>query len=264
MKKLILYCLLAVLSTPLLHAQLISADELDKAMKSNPKLVVVDARSSADYIKTHINGAINIDVSTLSNSTPVEGTLKPVAELASLLGKKGIAKNTKVVVYCKSGVSASRLKWILNYLGNNDVTLLDGNMEAWFAKRKQITKTAKTIPATTFTPSTNSAMMVDKAYVKSKIGNASTVIIDNRKKADYEAGHIGNALHMDYESMLTGMKLKPADQLAALYSKVDKNKEVIVYCKTGVSACLTYFALKDILKYPNVKLYEGAYLDWAK
>lgn len=264
MKKIFIFCLASFLSLTGIMAQFSSVEELEKAMKANPKLIVVDARAAADYVKTHINGAINIDVSTLSNASPVEGTLKPVSELASILGKAGIAKNSKVVIYCKTGVNASRLKWILNYLGNNDVTLLDGNLEGWFTKRKPITKTAKTLAATNFTPVLNNAMIVDKAYVKSKLGNASTIIIDNRKKADFDAGHIGNAINIDYENMLTGTKLKPADQIATLYSKIDKNKEIIVYCKTGVSACLTYFALKDILKYPNVKLYEGAYLDWSK
>src|SRR5665647_433357 len=83
----------------LAHAQYVSVAELANLMKV-PNVVVVDARSSADYLKTHINGAIGLDVTTLCNNTPVEGTLKSSSEIASILGKNGISNTSKIVVYC--------------------------------------------------------------------------------------------------------------------------------------------------------------------
>ena len=115
-------------------AQLVSVDDLIKLVK-DPSVIVIDARPSGDYMKTHIDGAINIDASTLCTTTPVEGTLKPAAELAKILGGHGIARNSKIVVYCKTGVNAGRVYWILKYLGASDVSMLDGQMDAWFAAR---------------------------------------------------------------------------------------------------------------------------------
>lgn len=243
------------------NAQLISVDALTKMIKE-PGVVVVDARPAADYLKTHIDGAIGLDVTTLCNAAPVEGTLKPASELASILGKNGIAANSKIVIYCKTGVNAGRMYWIMKYLGCSDVNILDGQMDAWFAARKPITKNAKKLSPVTFTPAVNASIFADKAYVKSKLSTA--VLVDARKKEDFDAGHIGNALNIPAESLINVSKLKTVADLTAAFSKVPKDKEVILYCKTGVNAGFSYFVLKAILKYPNVKVYDGSYLDWSK
>lgn len=258
MKK-ILILMVLVASAFTVHAQLISVDELVKIIK-DPKVVVIDARPSGDYMKTHIDGAINIDVSTLCNTTPVEGTLKTAAELAKILGSHGVARDSKIIVYCKTGVNAGRLYWILKYLGASDVSMLNGQMDAWFAARKPITKNPKKLTAVTFTPSVNAAINVDKAYVKAKMNSA--VLVDSRKKEDYAAGKIGNALNIPSDDMLQGSKLKTTTELSKLFASVPKDKEVIIYCKTGVTAGFTYFVMKSLLNYPNVKVYEGAWVDW--
>lgn len=258
MKKMI-GLILVVLAVMSVSAQLVSVDDLAKMVK-DPAVIVIDARPAGDYMKTHIDGAINIDASTLCNATPVEGSLKPAAELAKIMGSHGVARNSKIVVYCKTGVNAGRVYWILKYLGVSDVSMLDGQMDAWFAARKPITKNPKKLTATTFTPAVNAAINADKAYVKSKINTA--VLVDSRKKEDYAAGKIGNAVSVPSDDMLTGSKLKPATELTKLFAAVPKDKEVIIYCKTGVTAGFTYFVMKSILNYPNVKVYEGAWVDW--
>ncbi len=261
MRKIILASIL-VMFTAHLSAQLISVDALSKIIKE-PNVVVIDARPAGDYLKTHVDGAINIDVTTLSDNSVVEGTLRKPAELANILGSNGVSRNSKIVIYCKTGVSASRMYWILKYLGCEDVSLLDGNMNAWFGARKPITKTPKKLSAVTFTPSINAAIFVDKAYVKSKLSSANTVLVDSRKKEDFEAGHIGNAINIPSDLSIADSKLKPIAELTANFASVPKDKEVILYCKTGTTASFTFFVLKSILKYPNVKVYDGAYLDWT-
>lgn len=258
MKKLIFVMMSFVALS--LQAQLISVDQLSKIIK-DPNVVVIDARPAGDYMKTHIDDAISIDVSTLSTNKPVEGTLKSTSELASLFGKNGVSNKSKIVIYCKTGVNAGLMYWVLDYLGAKDVSILDGQLDAWFAARKPITKNAKKLAAATFTPSVNSAIFVDKNQVKAKMNSA--VLIDTRKKEEYAAGKIGNAINIPSDMMLAKSKLKPTAALQTLYKDVPKNKEVIVYCKTGTTAGLAYFVLKSILNYPNVKVYEGAYLDWA-
>lgn len=258
MKKLISILLVGLFLTTA-GAQVVSVAELTNLIK-DPAVILIDARPSADYLKTHINGAINIDASTLCNTTPVEGTLKPASELAKILGGHGVARNSKIVVYCKTGVNAGRVYWILKYLGATDVSMLDGQMDAWFAARKPITKNPKKLTAVTFTPSVNAAINVDKSYVKSKINSA--ILVDSRKKEDFAAGKIGTAINIPSDDMLNGSKLKPVAELSKLFSSVPKDKEVIIYCKSGVTAGFTYFVMKSLLNYPTVKVYEGAWLDW--
>lgn len=262
MKKLVNLLFISFIALAV-NAQVISVDQVAKIIK-NDNVVVIDARPAADYAKTHVNGAINIPVTDLCTSSPVEGTLKSSSAIATILGGKGVKRTSKIVVYCKTGVNAGRLYWILKYMGCTDVSMMDGQMQGWFDKRKPITKTPKKLKATTFTPSVKSSIKVDKAYVKSKVNASGTVLIDSRKKADYDAGHIGNAINIPHESMLSGTKLKSVSALTSLYSSVPKNKEVILYCKTSTTAGLTYFVLTSMLGYTNVKVYDGAYLDWSK
>ena len=258
MKKYILLLIVSIFSLGI-YAQFVTVETLSKTIK-DAGVVLIDARSAADYLKTHIDGAIGLDVTSLCNNTPVEGSLKSATELAAIFAKNGVSENSKIIIYCKSGVNAGRMYWILKYLGCDDVSILDGQMDAWFAARKPITKNAKKLAATTFKASVNQSILVDKAYVKSKL--ASAVLIDSRKKEEFDAGHIGNALNIPSESLINGTKLKPIADLTSLLAKAPKEKEIILYCKTGVTASFMYFVLKSVLKYQNVKVYEGAYLDW--
>ncbi len=261
MKKNLFIIIFSIVILPA-FAQVITVDELSKIIKK-PNVVVVDARPSGDYLKTHIDGAIGLDVTTLCNATPVEGTLKSALEIAGILGKNGISNSSKVIIYCKTGVNAGRMYWILKYLGHEDVSILDGQMDAWFAARKPITKNPAKPAALTYSPKVNASILVDKVYVKSKLSSASTVLVDSRKKEDYAAGKIGQAVNVPSESLLNGSKLKPVSELTAIFASVPKDKEVIAYCKTGVTAGFIYYVLKSVLKYPNVKVYDGAYLDWT-
>jgi thiosulfate/3-mercaptopyruvate sulfurtransferase len=265
MKKLFYFVAISLLAVSV-NAQIITVDALSKIVK-DPSVVVIDARASADYLKTHIDGAINLDVTALCNKTPVEGTLKPSSELATILGKHGITRTGKIVVYCKTGVNAGRMYWILKYLGCTDVSILDGQMDGWFAARKPITKVAKTPKPATFTPVVNTSIFANKAYVKSKIGAAGVVIIDTRKADEFAAGNITGAINIPHESMLSGeTKLKTTSALQTIFTNagVSKDKEVILYCKTSTTAGLTYFVLTSLLGYTKVKVYDGAYLDWQK
>lgn len=245
-----------------MSAQLVSVEELSKMIK-DPNLIVIDARPAGDYLKTHIDGAINIDAVSLSSNTPTEGALKTVAEMAAIFGSNGVTPDKKIVIYCKTGVSAGRMYWVMKHIGFKDVSLLDGNMQGWFAARKPITKNPKKLSAATFTPAVNSSILASKDYVKSKINSSGTVLVDSRIATDYEAGKIGNAISIPSENLLVNSKLKSVADLTAIFSSVPKDKEVIVYCKTGVTGSFTYFVLTSVLKYPNVKLYAGSYSDWT-
>ena len=263
MRKFI-YLLVALLLALAVNAQKVSVADLNKMIK-DPNVVVVDARSSADYLKTHIKGAVNLDVKLLCNDTPIEGILKDKNTISGIFGKHGISTSKTIVVYCKTGVRAGRLYWVLKYMGCKDVRMLDGQMDAWFAGRKAITKVATSPKAVTFTPVLNASLKVDKAYVKSKIDNAGTIIIDTREKVDYDAGHIGNAINIPHESLLNDKKIKDNASLNSIFKNagVSKDKEIILYCKTSTTAGLAFFIMSSLLDYKNVKIYDGAYSEWS-
>ncbi|MCD4665456.1 MAG: sulfurtransferase [Bacteroidales bacterium] len=242
---------------------LISANELAKII-NNKDVVVVSARNAADYNKVHIKGAVNIDIHGLQTKTPYDGKLASKSTIASILGKKGITKDKKIVLYCKTGVNAGRVYWILKYMGCKNVLILDGQMAAWRFAKKPVTKAVTSVSKTTFTPAVKSNILAVKSYVKSKINSSSTIIVDVRKKVEYDKGHIGKAVNIPYLSLLNESKIKSKETLRTIFNNAGakSDKEIILYCKTGVTAGFAFFILKEILKYPKVKVYEGSYNEW--
>ncbi|MFO8087068.1 MAG: rhodanese-like domain-containing protein [Bacteroidales bacterium] len=262
MKKIIALSL-GLLFAFALQAKTISVSELAK-IQSNKNVVIVDTRSASDYAKTHIKGAINLDVNELCLKTPIEGKLKSKSQIASVLGQHGISQNKTIVTYCETGVRAGRMYWILKYMGAKDVRMLDGQMKAWFKARKPITNKKSTLAATTFSASVNSGIYASKSYVSSKMKSGNVVLVDTREASDFTGGHIGNAVNIPHKQFLNGSNLKSSSAMQAMLDAkgVSKNKEIILYCKTSTTAGLAYFVLDAVLNYPNVRIYDGAYLEW--
>ena len=246
---------------------LITAQELGKIYK-NKDVVVVSTRKASDYKKVHVFGAVHVDHTQLYNDGPVKNMLKSPTEIAEIFGSKGIGDAKKVVLYDDgTGKYAGRLYWILSYLGAKDVKILDGHMDAWRAARKPVTKNPTKVSAATFTPKADKSKIATMAEVKA--GGAT--IIDARSAAEFNGtattelrkGHIPGAINIEFSQTMDAKgKMKSADALKKVFASVPKDKQVIVYCESGVRAGIIYFALTSVLNYNNVKVYDGAYLEW--
>ncbi|MCD4832872.1 MAG: sulfurtransferase [Bacteroidales bacterium] len=257
------FLLLTIFVNISIAQDLISAAEAKKLV-NNKSTVIVSTRSAEDYAKVHIRNAVNVSIDALASTTEPKGILKSPAELATILGKKGIDPAKKIVIYdTGSNKGSGRLYWILKYLGFNDVKVLDGHMQAWRTARGPVTNAATKVTAVTFTPKVNSKIFCNKAYVKSKLNSA--VIVDVRDDTEWGEGHINGAKHLEFKNVLAdGGKLKSKAELEKLFNSagMTKNKEIILYCATSVRAGVVFLALTSILEYPNVKVYDGAYNEW--
>lgn len=274
MKKLILIVFVCFLGMQMTFAQdIISVKEFLK-IKKDPNVVLVSARKPADYKKVHIAGAININHKDLYKASP-KSTLKSSAEIAKILGEKGLSNTNTIVLYDNgSGKYSGRLYWILKYLGAKDVKLLDGHMKAWRMARKPVTKNPANRKATTFAVNLNKGAIANIAQVKKASTNAASVIIDVRSADEFKGikesklpkGHIPSAINLEFKKVLTSKgKLKSKEELQALFTAagVSKDKEVILYCESSVRAGIVYLALTTALDYPNVKVYDGALFEWT-
>ncbi len=264
LKNILFSLLLVAIFANLSFAQdLISAAEAKKLVNSKDA-VIVSTRTPADYAKVHIRNAVNVNINDLASTTDPKGILKSPAELATILGEKGIDPAKKIIIYdTGSNKGAGRLYWILKYLGFNDVKVMDGHMQAWRTARGPVTNAATKKAAVTFTPKVNAKIFADKAYVKSKLKSA--ILVDVRDDTEWAEGYIEGAKHLEYKNVLAdGGKLKSKEDLQALFNGagITKDKEIILYCATSVRAGIVYLALTSVLEYPNVKVYDGAYNEW--
>ena len=271
LNKLIFLGLLLLVVSAISAQDVISANELAKISKS--KDVVVVWAGAKDGYKVHITGSVNVPHSSLCNDEPVKTMLKPSTEMAKILGDKGISADKTIVVYDEgSGKYSGRMYWILKYLGAPNVKMLNGNLKAWKAGRKPITGSPTKATAGTFTAKADAGQLAKIDEVKKAAGNASYVIVDARTPEEFAGtaetklrkGHIPGAINVNHETILDKKGLlKSNDALKSLFESkgVTSDKTVIAYCESSVRAGVIYLALKG-LGYPNVKVYDGAYLEW--
>ncbi|MEO9804952.1 MAG: sulfurtransferase [Reichenbachiella sp.] len=249
---------------------IISAADLAQIIKSD-QVVVVSARKAEDYKKVHITGAIHLDHKSLYKE---KSMLQDPSQIATILGNKGISDQMKIVVYDNGSAKyAGRIYWILKYLGAKDVKMLDGGMKAWRMARKPVTKNPTTGKKARFNPVVDKSSFASMSQVKQASKNPAYVLVDVRSVEEYNGtaqtklrpGHVPKAVNLNYKEVLTAQgTLKSNAELAPIFANVGitKNKEIILYCESSVRAGIVYLALKSALKYPKVRVYDGAYLEW--
>ncbi len=257
---------LFILGTSVKAQDLISVNDLNKAIMKK-SVVVIDARSSAKFkADAHIKSAVNVGYKELQQTAPIKGVLISTAEIAKMLGTAGVDGKKPVVVYDEgSGKYAGRVYWILKYMGVSDVKILDGNIKAWKAARKPITKNPTMVKKTSFAPAVNASILATMADVK----KGGIQLIDARAAAEFNGsdgkskGHIPGAKNIEFKQVLNADgTMKSATDLSATFAGIDKSKPVVLYCETSVRAGIIYIALTSVLNYSNVKVYDGAYNEW--
>jgi len=252
---------------------LISAKDFAAELKTNKNMVVIDVNTPDVYAKQHIQGAISIPLKELYKPGTVEGQAKPAEELAAFFGKKGVSNTNKIVLVDEgSNKYNSRVWWILKSLGATDVSILHFNMDQFSAARIPLTATPATVKATTFALAESSFKACSADDVKNRAEGA--VLLDAREKDEFAGadaakrskGHIPGAVWMNFKEVLTANgAYKSKDEIIAAAAKfgATPEKQIVVYCNSGVKASVLYIALKEIAGFQNVQFYAGSYADWV-
>jgi len=270
-RNILLAGLVVVLYSTSLMAQgdIISAAEFMKLYKTDKTLVIIDASKASDYKRSHIKKAVNVPNKSL-NQVGDKGFLKSNTELATIFGNHGVSPDKTIVIYDGGAQkSASRVYWVLKYLGAKDVKILHKNMATFKKSRVPLTPMATKIKKTTFTASVDDAIAANLADVKS----GKYKIIDARDANEYagttdkSTGHIPGAINISYKDLVDAKAhtFKAKAQIESLVSKKGLNPSdaVIVSCQSGKRAAVLYVVFTDILGYKNVKMYDGSYNDWV-
>ncbi len=213
---------------------------LFKAMKSvSSSDVVMDVSNENSYSTSHIKNAIHIPSIDFLNSA---GNLKTGEELAKILGDAGISRDDSVVLYTgkESSGEAEFAFLVLRYLGQKDVRLLDGNLADWKAAGLPEEASEKVLPAKEYNPSLRSDIIAEYQYVKS--GQAQ--IIDVRPFVDFGKGRIPGSIALDPSNVIKGDKLKTKADLSNVFSRLDKEKPIVVYSDDYSRSALATFALQ--------------------
>jgi thiosulfate/3-mercaptopyruvate sulfurtransferase len=267
-------------------AHIVSGDWLHKHL-ADPQVVVVDCRFALQqpeqgqqlYRVSHIPGAHYLDLNQdLSSPVQQHGGRHPLPDLDNLgakLSACGVQSEppSLVVAYDDSRFAfAARLWWLLRYLGHDSVALLDGGWSAWQAAGYPVDSEAPSIRSGVFHPKLRSHLVVDIDYVKAHKDQDGVVLVDSREGDRYRgerepidpiAGHIPGAVNYPWQATSTeqGYWHSP-NHLADHWQAVQTAEKVIIYCGSGVTACVNLFAL-EIAGIQTGKLYAGSWSDWC-
>jgi thiosulfate/3-mercaptopyruvate sulfurtransferase len=262
--------------------QFVSAEWLSEHL-DDEHVVIADCRfeltdpeaGRGEYELGHIPGAIFFDLEKdLSGPKREHGGRHPLPDLDEFvrkLGKAGIDETKHVVVYDdQNGSFAARLWWMLNYLGHDEVSVLDISYSMWV---KEGHPTSEVIPAPAprnFVPNVRTKMAVDVEEVKRTMGEEGVVLVDSRAPERYrgdeepmdpKAGHIPGAENWFWkENVANDGKWKAQEELKKRFQPL-QNKDVIVYCGSGVTASANVLALQAAGK--DARLYVGSWSDWS-
>jgi len=258
------------------------------AAASSGRWKVLDVRPvpPLSYIGGHVPGAVHLSEQAFrgpNGRLPFQ--IWSPDKLASLLSQAGISNRDSVLVYSDGNdvLGTALVSYILEKSGVRQVAIVDGGLSGFKAAGQSTTKAFPTFQAGSFRPTTVKGLAITLNELQPLIGRSNVVIIDPRPKAQFEGtdqtfirnGHIPGAKNIPWqafteannadETKKNAHKLKSAEELRALLVTrgITPDKEIIVSCSTGREASLQFLALRHVLKYPNVRIYEGSWTEYS-
>jgi len=267
------------------RVHLISPVELLEVLGS-PDLRVIDASfeltnplaGAESYRAGHVPGAVHLDLDEDLSSPPGGASggrhpLPDMREFADRLGALGIGREHTVVVYDQTGTMyAARAWWLLRYAGHERVRFLDGGLAAYVAAGGVLTTDVPSRPPVTFTLDLRHELVATIDDVEAGIDDERVALLDARaperyrgevEPLDAKAGHIPGARNLPFTMALDAQRLASRDELVVRLGVDDlRERDVIAYCGSGVSAAQLVLALEEA-GLDGVRLYPGSWSEWS-
>jgi thiosulfate/3-mercaptopyruvate sulfurtransferase len=262
--------------------RLVSGDWLE-AHLGDPGLVVVESDEDVLLYETgHIEGAVKIDWHTDLND-PVERDYIYGEAFAKLLGSKGIARDTTVVIYGdKNNWWAAYALWVFTLFGHEDVRLLDGGRAKWEADGRAYTTAPESATPVEY-PVVERDDSKIRAYKDDVLAHLGKPLIDVRSPEEFSgerttapaypeegtlrAGHIPTAVNIPWaKAAAEDGTFRPLQELNALYrdqAGFKDGDDIIAYCRIGERSSHTWFVLNYLLGFEGVRNYDGSWTEWG-
>jgi thiosulfate/3-mercaptopyruvate sulfurtransferase len=250
--------------------------------------VIVDCRydlnnetwGEEQYVATHIPGAVYASLShDLAGSRDGHNGRHPMPGadvMTATFSRLGIGPDTQVVAYDQDvGMYASRLWWMLRYMGHEAVAVLDGGYAKWTRENHPTRSGAEQRTASVFQGQPRNDMRLTANQVWAKVGDPSLTLVDARSPERYEgrtepidriAGHIPGARNHFYRrNVADDGTMLPPDTLRQRFREMLRDtppNQVVMYCGSGVSACHNLLAMEHA-GLIGMKLYPGSWSEWS-
>jgi thiosulfate/3-mercaptopyruvate sulfurtransferase len=269
-----------------MHMTLISTDTLSTHLNDGSWLIA-DCRynlkdeqwGQAQYFASHIPGAVFVnlahDLAAAKTGRNGRHPLPTTDEMAMTFGRLGIGDGTQVVAYDQdAGPYASRLWWMLRYVGHDAVAVLDGGFAKWLREARPVRHGSETRPQTRFTPRLRPNMRVSVEEAVASLGTPSVLLVDARSQERFEGqpdpldnvqGHIPGARNRPYrENIAEDGTMRAPAELRADFERVLEGhapEEAVMYCGSGVTACHNLLAMERAGLH-GARLFAGSWSEW--
>jgi thiosulfate/3-mercaptopyruvate sulfurtransferase len=247
----------------------------------NVRLVEVDVDTAA-YEEGHIPGAIAWNWTTELCDT-VQRDIIPKDAFEQLMMGSGVSNGTQVILYGdNNNWFAAWALWQMKIYGHQDVRLMNGGRKKWVAEGRELTKQVPEVTQTTYkAQAPDLSLRAFLPEVQQAMANKTAALVDVRSPKEYtgeilappglpetcqRGGHIPGAKSIPWgEACNEDGTFKSANELQALYQGrgITADRPVVAYCRIGERSSHTWFVLKYLLGYPNVKNYDGSWTEWG-
>jgi thiosulfate/3-mercaptopyruvate sulfurtransferase len=265
------------------HPQFLVETEWVAEHMEDPKVRIVE--SNEDYLlyeTGHIPGAVKVDWFTnLQHS--IRRDFLTEEEFEELCAGLGIANDTTVVFYGdKNNWFACYAFWLFEYYGHEHLKIMNGGRAKWVAEGRPMTREVPEYSKTNYrAKSPNEKIRAFRDEVMQHM-QEKRPLVDVRSPQEFtgellsmpnypqegaqRGGHIPGAMNIPWgKAVAEDGTFKPVEELRQLYESqgITSDSEVIAYCRIGERSSHTWFVLKYLLGYPNVKNYDGSWTEWG-
>ncbi len=248
------------------------------------KVIEVDYDPENAYRQGHLQGASLIWWKRDIND-PITRDIISKSQFEDLLSRNGITAQSEVILYGDfNNWFAAFVFWIFKYYGHEKVQIMNGGRKKWEIENRSYTKDEPQIPRTNYIAQPpNEGLRAYLFDVKRALEKSDTVLVDVRSPKEFSGevtapaeypmehaqrgGHIPNANNIPWATAVndTDGTFKSVEELRKIYETkgVTPDKDVICYCRIGERSSHTWFVLKYLLGYPQVRNYDGSWTEWG-
>jgi len=251
---------------------------------SSIKIVEVDYDPENAYRQGHIQNASLIWWKRDIND-PVTRDIISKSQFEELMSRNGITSDSEVILYGDfNNWFAAFVFWIFKYYGHEKVKIMNGGRKKWEMEKKPYTKEEPQIQKTKYVSKPpNEGMRAYLFDVRRALDKKDTVLVDVRSPKEFSGeitappeypmehaqrgGHIPSAHNIPWATAVndTDGTFKAVEELKKNYEPkgVTPDKDVICYCRIGERSSHSWFVLKYLLGYPQVRNYDGSWTEWG-
>ena len=265
------------------HPEALVETDWVSAHRNDPDVRLVEVDVDAfSFDEGHIPGALGWNWMQQLCDTHRRDILSKTG-FEKLMGESGITRDTQVVLYGdNNNWFAAWAFWQLKIYGHEDVRIMDGGRKKWLAEGRDLATDTPSFPAKTYKAGApDLSLRAFLPEVQQASSSRKAALVDVRSPDEFtgrilsppglpetcqRGGHIPGAKSIPWgKNCNDDGTFKSFDELTSMYSAqgITGDQPVIAYCRIGERSSLTWFAMKFLLGFNNVKNYDGSWTEWG-